>query len=479
MHRFSKLILIAAAVIAGLVVLSFVGANLYLQSTEVQARIRGDVERAIGAPLQIRGTSLTPWSGLTLSQLAVIDPADADNHLFEARSLNAKLNWWKLLGGRVEVTSVTLNEPLLVIDSNQGIVLPSPRQEIPDGATALPPITPAGTPDATAPATPAGAATSGGGTAGAAPLRIAVKRFAMRDGTILIRDESGRPQVEIRGLRVDSQIATETDIRGTLQADEIWLIQRFLIRRSKADYTLAGDQLNLSPITAEFAQGAVKGIANANLASREASIALTLDQASVKVLLENAGLPAEGSSGNFGGNLELAGILGNEETYAGRGEFNMVSGTLEPLEFIRKIGEVLQIDELQLLRLETAHLRVSIGNRKTHIDELTLKSKNLILSGDGPVRFDGRLNVDAKLKINEKLQRNLQGLLNRNFTDSDLPGYKEVAFKVTGTLAKPNTDDFLEKVTGIRGLSGEVGNFIQGLFRKPKPTPTPKASPNP
>lgn len=478
MPRFSKLILIAVIFVLGLVVVSFVGANLYLQSTEVQARIRADVERAIGAPLEIRGTALTPWSGLTLSRLAVFDPEKPTVPLFQAESMNARLNWWQLLQGRVEVTSVTLNEPVLVVTTNRGIVLPSPRQEIPNGVSLLPPAVPVGTPATEVTPAPTPNATAAP-AAGSRPLRIDVKRFNLKNGTLFIRDDAGLPLVEIRGLNTDSKIASETEIQGNLRADEIVLVQRFVIRNALADFTLAGDQLNLSPITARFATGEVKGIANANLNTREASLAVTLDKASVPTLLEEAGLPADGAKGTFGGNLELAGILGEEETYAGQGRFSMVSGTLKPLDFIQKIGEVLQIDELQLLQLETATLRVTIGNRKTHLDELTLKSKNLILSGDGPVRFDGRLNIDAQLKINEKLQRNLQGLLNRNFTDSDLPGYKQVSFKITGTLAKPNTDDLLEKVTGIRGLSGEVGNFIQGLFRKPTPTPKPKSSPTP
>lgn len=480
MHRFSKIILIAAAILVGLVVVTFVGANLYLQSAEVQARVRNDVERAIGAPLKISGTSLTPWAGLTLSGLIIFDPQSPELHLFEAASMNARLNWWLLLNGRVEVTSVTLNDPMLVIDANRGIALPSPRQEIPDAVTALPPAVTAGTPATNAPAPAVTPFTkSAPASPEAKPLRIAVKQFALRNGVVLIRDDNGDPLIEIRGLNTDSAIASETDIRGQLRAEEIVLVQRFVVRSAKADYALAGDQLNLSPITAEFARGQVKGIANANLTTRESSIAITLDQAQIPVMLEEAGLPADGSKGAFSGNLELAGILGSEETYAGQGAFSLANGTLRPLEFIQKIGEVLGIDELQLLQLETAKLRVTIGHRKTHIDELTLKSRNLILSGDGPVRFDGRLNIDAKLQINEKLQRNLQGLLSRNFKESDLPGYKEIAFKVTGTLTKPNTDDLLEKLTGIRGLSGEVGNFIQGLFRKPKPAPTPTPQPSP
>ncbi|HEY5792243.1 MAG TPA: AsmA family protein [Chthoniobacterales bacterium] len=474
MHRISKLILTVAASLLGLVVMSFVGANLYLQSSEVQNRIRTDVERAIGAPLQVYGTSLTPWSGLTLSNLAVFDPQKPDTLLFKARSMNAKLNWWLLLSGRVEVTSVTLNEPLLIVESGRGITLPSPRQEIPGGAP------PPSAPVEPAPATNAiSSAEPKTPPRHSRPLRIAVKRFALRNGMVVVKDPNNRHLVEIHGLSADSQILSETDVRGTLQAEEIFLAQHFVIRHAKADYTFSGEQLNLSPITAELAQGAIKGIANVQTVTREASIALTLDQAQVPTLLEEAGLPSEGSRGVLAGNLELAGILGKDETYAGQGAFSLTSGTLQPLDFIRKVGEVLQIDELQLLQLETASLRVAIGHRRTQIEELVLKSKNLILSGTGPVRFDGRLNLNAQLKINEKLQRNLQGLLNRNFTESDLPGYKQLTFKITGTLSKPNTDDLLEKLTGIRGLSGEVGNFLQGLFRKPKPSPSPKSSTTP
>lgn len=469
MNRISKLILIVLATVFGLLVMSFIGANLYLQSSEVQTRIRNGVQKAIGAPLQIRGSSLTPWSGLTLSGLSVNDPDRPEQRIFEAKSVNARLNWWRLLTGGIEVTSVTMNDPIVIVESGRTkLELPSPRQEIPvEASTPLPPTASTPTPDLSPPA-PLPARSQAPAATGPKPLRIAVRHFGIENGTFILKDKNGWTQVELKGLEMSTTVASETEASGTIRATEILLARQFPVHKARAEYILKGDQLEIPRITGEFAQGQLTGNARSHLPSGQSAIAVSLIKSSVKAVMEDAGLPSEGTTGDFGGNLELAGIPGQDDTYIGKGDFDLVSGTLKPLDFIQKMGQLFQIEELQLLQLETATLRLTIGNRRTQIEELTLKSKNLILSGIGPVKFDGRLDLDAQLKINPKLQRNLQsmGLLNKNFTKSDIEGYKQVAFNVGGTLRNPNSD-ILDKLTGIK-LGNDLGTLLQGLFSAPK-----------
>jgi hypothetical protein len=133
--------------------------------------------------------------------------------------------------------------------------------------------------------------------------------------------------------------------------------------------------------------------------------------------------------------------------------------------------------------------RLAEGNALFHldagrivIDELFLKSENLILAAKGPVNSSGEIDLQARLLFNEKLTARLRSLLGSQLTPAPETGYSQVAFKVSGTSLKPRTD-LLERLTGIR-VGGDLGGLLQGLFGRPaSPSPATPAgtppSPNP
>jgi hypothetical protein len=154
----------------------------------------------------------------------------------------------------------------------------------------------------------------------------------------------------------------------------------------------------------------------------------------------------------------------------GVGRFELVSAQLKPVEFLVKLGELLQIDELQLLKLSDARIDATIQNERVHIDDMTLKSDNLILQGTGPVRFNGKINLDASLMVNRKLQQQLKGVLSKNFVDSEDPEYREVPFTVTGRVDNPKTD-LIDKLVGAK-VGQDVGGMLMNILRSsasPKP----------
>ena len=131
---------------------------------------------------------------------------------------------------------------------------------------------------------------------------------------------------------------------------------------------------------------------------------------------------------------------------------------------------MLQIDELQLLKLSDARINATIQDERVHIDDVTLKSDNLILQGTGPVRFNGKMNLDASLMVNRKLQQQLKGVLSRNFVDSEDPEYRELPFTVTGRVDNPKTD-LIDKLIGAK-VGQDVGGMLMNILRSsasPKP----------
>ena len=101
----------------------------------------------------------------------------------------------------------------------------------------------------------------------------------------------------------------------------------------------------------------------------------------------------------------------------------MVSAKLKPMDFLIKLGELLNNDELQLLKLSDAKIDATIRDERVQVDDIILKSDNLILRGNGPIRFDGKMNLDARLLVNLKLQHQLRGALGKNLVDSEDPEY--------------------------------------------------------
>ena len=132
------------------------------------------------------------------------------------------------------------------------------------------------------------------------------------------------------------------------------------------------------------------------------------------------------TEGSLQGSLDFSGDPRDSASLTGAGHFELVSARLRPVEFLVKLGELLQIDELQLLKLSDARIDATIRDERVQVDDVILKSDNLILRGNGPVRFNGKMNLEASLLVNRKLQQQLKGVLSRNFVDSEDPESRQL-----------------------------------------------------
>jgi hypothetical protein len=140
--------------------------------------------------------------------------------------------------------------------------------------------------------------------------------------------------------------------------------------------------------------------------------------------------------------------------------------------FLKQIGQLLNVDELKLLKLAEGKCLFRIDGGRVVIDELFLRSENLILSAKGPVQSTGELDLESRLLFNQNLAGRLHGLLGSQLTPAPEPGYSQVTFHVKGPASNPRTD-LIERLTGIHlgGNLGGLGGLLQGLFGKPAPQP--------
>jgi len=466
--RIAKIILGCLAGLATLLILALVGINLYLQSSQIQTRIRTAAAQAIGSPVEIRRTLYTPWSGLTLSGIRVADPANSASNLMDANGLSVRFEFLPLLDHRFVIRQVVLNSPHFALrQSKAGVwMLPPPAIAM----TTLPAAE--NTPRVQIPAQKPGAAAPPAplhdSIATEPPFQIELQKFAIRNGNALFRDRKGLPLLQLSDISVEGDASPLGELTGTLEIGELVLSQSLYPKNLKATFKNANGILTIPDLTADLAKGQVIAqfqITTDPSPNPEFQLAGQLKEVSIPRLIEEASGAPSGSSGWINGTLTMHGNPADSKSMEGTGKLALNAARVEPFDFIRQIGELLRIDELQMLDLQQADMNFQIRDEHVWIQDMVLKTDNLIITAEGPVNFKGELDLDGRFLVNDKIQHQLGGLLSDDFTASEDAGYKQIAFDVTGRLSSPKTN-LVERVTGFR--LGNFGGFLKGLFQSPK-----------
>jgi len=445
--RIARILLgcLAGVVIIGLI--GLIGINLYLQSEGVQQRIRLATAEALGAPVKVGRTLYTPWTGLVLSGLTVADPAMSGRNLAEASRFSVRFEFLPLLQRRFIISEINLKAPHLALRQNER------GQWLVEGPR----------PPKTAPREGGG---GGGRHDGHAPAyTVELRKFTVREGSAIFTNQKGQPLAKVEGLKIDGVLNASHEAQGEIQIENITIAGSLHPRKLRAHFTGAAERIAISDVRCALAGGEIRAEMTLDAPRREAprfEFQGTIEGVSVPKLLEEAHGDGEGSNGTLAGRIELRGNPGAAGTITGFGQFGLREAQLKPVEIIRQIGTLLRIDELQLLDLEKAELRFDVRDEKIWINDLTLKTDNVIITATGPVTFRGKLDLDGRLLVNEKIQAQLRGLISDNFTASEDAAYKQLEFAVTGRADRPRTD-LAEKLVG-----DYFGGLLKGMFKSPR-----------
>lgn len=451
--------------------IGLLGINLYLQSTDVQQRIRYATEDAIGAPVSVRSTTYTPWSGLTLSGLTVPAWVGTAPNLFEAARFSVRFEIFPLFQRRFVIREVTLDRPVFSLRQSQSgvwttrapeeegpriipeIVIDPEPQIVPPVAEATP-VPPVEIPPTERPES--------------VPYEIELRKVRVVNGSIILTNNRGRPALVVSDFRMTGTMDSTTSGSGTFSASIIDIGETLKPRNLTGNFAFEGGHAYLTNIRTDLADGWLQTeIELSGLDSSQPEFALELegDEISIPRLLVEAAGEAVGASGTATVKLALSGNLALADTIAGGGRLELNDARMQPVDFIRQIGSLLRIDELQMLDLAEATLDVSVASGRVNVDRLYLQSDNLIIAAEGPIKFDGSLDLDARLLLNTKLQRQLRAVLSRNFEPSEDADYRQVTFDITGTMARPETN-LVERMTGIQ--IGSFGGLLRGLLQPPR-----------
>src|SRR5947209_18724993 len=106
----------------------FLALNLYVQSQGTQARLQQELRQRFGAALNIGRISVTPWSGLKLSDITIAQGANGGNANFlEAKNFGFRVAFFSLFSRQLVVKDVTLESPNVVWPQN-----PEGKWRLPD-----------------------------------------------------------------------------------------------------------------------------------------------------------------------------------------------------------------------------------------------------------------------------------------------------------------------------------------------------------
>lgn len=449
MPTFAKRFLFIAAGVLAAAAIVLLCINLYLQSDGVQQRIREAAARSLGAEVKIRSTVYTPWSGFVLRGISLPDPTNANLNIVEATALRVRFALAPLLDRRFVITECTLFEPKLIVRQLENgdwlILTPSPPTQAPATSSEPPPS-----------------------TAKAASFKAELQHFRLRGGNVVFLNSKNRAVVILERTNISGKFAPDRSAAGVFEIGRANLFDSLKPRKIGGPFTWDGKILDLPTIQGTLAGGKLTGKYRVESNEQPAFVlGLQLADVLLRKLAEEAQLEPGKTEGVLQGSLNLGGDPRDSGSIAGEGHFEMVSATLKPVDFLIKLGELLKIDELQLLKLSDARMDVTISDERVQVNDIILKSDNLILRGKGPVRFNGKMNLDARLLVNLKLQQQLKGVIGKNLVDSEDPDYRQIPFTVTGRIDNPKTD-LLDKLIGAK-VGQDVGGMLINILRSNVP----------
>jgi hypothetical protein len=480
-QKLLRLILLVLGALIALVAVLLVGVNLYVQSQGTQAKIRHELSRSLGVPLEIRSMSVTPWGGLELSGITIPQTSPVGSkHFLEANTFQLRVRFLSLFSRRLVIKEVSLIEPRVIWPQNAegkwrlpSVQKPRPHAVSKKQVTSTPQpesepkfvqTTASSRALATSPS-PSSNVRSSGEPRGPEPrLTVApeVRRVSVKDGDFTFLDHTGRLIASFTGVDFRTKIRSTLALHGDAKVARISLRNRFFLNQLRSPLRYEPDVLELSKISARVANGNVNGYFAIQTEAEDSPFTTRVSFHDVLAdrIVEDAGGPKGMVKGKLEGSFQASGKTGDPESLIGKGEIFLRDGRVEQYRLLVLLGQILQIEELQELHLERADAKYHLSPGLVTIDELVLRSPNVWLTASGTVGFDGKLRLNSQLAINDRIRSQLFRAIRDNFHPIDEPGYSAIEFQVGGTVDRPSTN-LVERLVG-RDISSMLNSFFGG-----------------
>jgi|GEM_PF-2709426 len=435
--------------------------NLHLQSPAMQERLRQGARETLGLPLNIRSTIYTPWDGIRLRGLVVPDMENAGVNFLEASEFQILFRLRPLLRREFVVSSLCLKEAVLNWRQTPDGRWRLPRH--PDEAVARPRGTPA-VPSAEAPPEQAAAKPP------PAPFRIRIEGMEIRRSRILFENRDAWPLLDAEGISARAVIEAGGDARGQANVPEAVLAGVVVARDLGSPFTLKKGKLSLPEIRGDLSGGRLSG--RGTIAVRKEGSPYEWQLQLDDFRLADLRLPASFGGTKFEGllaaRLDLSGRNAPDRHVRGTGRLEVAGGKLVPPPHLQELGRALGIRELRGMDLQAARADLRVEDDFIHVEPLWLRAEDLAVELRGTVTRAGKLDLAGRLLLAPKSAAQLAERTGREWPaagDGELPAYRAVPFKVTGTLEKPESDLASRLLGG--GVGGKIGEFFLNFLGAP------------
>ncbi|MBX9577127.1 MAG: AsmA-like C-terminal region-containing protein [Chthoniobacterales bacterium] len=249
---------------------------------------------------------------------------------------------------------------------------------------------------------------------------------------------------------------------GILRARKVTLNNSFSLEHLKAHLKKRADSFLIDPFSSQVADGKLTGSFLLQEGNGLSPYQLNIHFAgiSLKELMKGV----QSIEGKVQGTFFMKGVLENLEKKEGEGMLEVIGMQFKPGGPLAQIGQLLGIQELQLLKFDEAVATYAVTPHQLVVKSLKLHSNNLIIRGHGIISYEGTLHLSALLLVNAKLQSRLQGLLPvAMLVPSGEAGFVALPFEITGSLDHPHST-LLEHVA-LPAINNNVQGLIQQIFK--------------
>src|SRR5881394_4027039 len=483
----SRLLLIGLGLIVGVGLLILLGVNMYVQSRGTQARIQQELSQRLGMTLRIQRISVTPWWGLKLTGITIpqSQPGVSADFL-TAKTFRLRIRFTSLFSGHLVIKEVSLVNPEIVwaqnADGKWRVPSRPPEPMMPPQTKAVeaPVVAPPTAEQTTAaPAPPASSAPPVvAETENSNAFSPEVERVNVIRARFRFLDEKLRSVATFENVDFRSSFRSATELSGNVTIAKTSLRDRFFLQDLHSPLQYDASALDISGITARAGEGRIAGSFLIKPEAPGSPFTVNIrfnDVHADKIVVEAGGSPGT-VTGKLEGHLDATGKTADPNALSGAGEIILRDGQVRQYSLLTALGQLLQIQELQQLRLDEAVVKYHIDPGVVTIDQLVFRSENIRLTATGTVSFDGKLQLESQLAVNDKIRGQLFRAIRDNFKPIDEPGYTAVNFQVDGTVAQPKTN-LMDKLIGrdLKDLTSVLSDFLGGgkSEKKKKPADEP------
>ncbi len=412
------------AVLAGLAIGLLTGTTAYVarlvRSLDTPAFKQAVLDRAsaaAGTRVQARTFDVKLLQGVVLEGVSMANPPPLTGSLVSADRLVLRYDPWSLLRGRVELTRLSAEAPVIDLAMDGRGVFN--YEKLSRSRTA-----------------PAGAG------AAAVPVRLHISKLSLDRGRLVVRDPRAT-LMKVEGAELDSSIRLEAgslEGEGKAKVARVDLAGALFLRDVSAPLRASGGTLALAPLRASLAGGEISGDATVRWQKGfRFRTQVALKGAQLRTLLEEAHA-VQRMSGTVTADATVEGT-GGIETLEGKGQVKVEDCAVTQAPLMTLLATVLRVPELARPDLDECRATFTLGAGRLVNPSLSLKGRSLQLTGRGATSLRSlAIDYDMALALDQGLARRIPAQELRDAFRDRGDGFVTIDFKVTGTTSAPKSD---------------------------------------